>query len=511
MSRLRVYVFVFSILFVTSCAQDTAPTVADEARTIRFATYAPLHKFDPHMTDGGVSFSSYNVLVYDGLLIGNPESLWDPLPNLATDWRWITDTIVEFDLREGVTFSDGVPFDAQVAAANLKRALDKKGPRYRTITSIQDIEVVDEFTLRLHLNQHDPALLRALTGPPGAMISPAAFDNDDLDLVPVGSGPWLYDKENSTIGEVHRFVPRPDYHLAANPSQANVAVYELSDSRARLNALISGEADVTILRPVEAKTAEKMGFAVAARNNRWFGLTILDRNGELVPEFADVRVRQAIGFAIDRQAIADAVYFGYARPASQPMVEEFGYVPDLEAFYRYDPDYARQLLDDAGVDSFSFVAPILPDAAPQYTAIQHYLKRVGIDMQIELIESTQHGALSRTRLYPVNTHTSPSRDPDNRHRAIWGSDAVFNPFRVQTPHTDALANEAIRSSDDDLRYRNYAEYFDYVVKEGRTIIFLQVDDVVAYDPEKLSSVQVSGFIDPLLRYIELVEVAGQDD
>jgi peptide/nickel transport system substrate-binding protein len=499
------------LALTAGCGGGEPASGYDEARTIRFGTYAPVHKFDPHLTDGGVSFSSYNILVYDGLLIGNPESLWRPLPNLATEWNWITATSIEFRLRNDVHFSDGVHFDASAAKANFDRMLGLRGPRFRTVASIKDVEVVDDYTLRIHLHQYDPAMLRALTGPPGSMVSPAAFDNADLDLNPVGSGPWLYDKENSTIGEVHRFKPRPGYHMYANPSLANVEVHQLKDSRARLNALISGEIDVTILRPVEAKTAEELGFAIATRNNRWFGLTILDRNGELVPELADVRVRQAIGFAVDRQAIADAIYFGYARPASQPMVEEYGYVPELDNFFQYDPEYARQLLDEAGVESFTFVAPVLPDAQPQYEAVQHYLRKVGINMEIEIIESTQHGALSRTTLYPVNTHTSPSFDPDNRHRAIWGSEAVFNPFRVITDHTDRLAEEAMASPDEELRYRNYAKYFDYVVKEGRTIIYLQVDDIVAYDPEKLTDVDVSGFIDPMLRFIGIANQGGPDD
>jgi ABC-type transport system substrate-binding protein len=142
----------------------------------------------------------------------------------------------------------------------------------------------------------------------------------------------------------------------------------------------------------------------------------------------------------------------------------------------------------------------LPDAQPQYEAVQHYLSKVGINMEIEIIESTQHGALSRTTLYPVNTH-----------RAIWGSEAVFNPFRVITAHTDRLAEEAMASPDEGLRYRNYARYFDYVVKEGRTIIYLQVDDIVAYDPEKLTDVNVSGFIDPMLRFIGIANHGEPDD
>jgi ABC-type transport system substrate-binding protein len=103
------------LALTAGCSGGEPASGYDEARTIRFGTYAPVHKFDPHLTDGGVSFSSYNILVYDGLLIGNPESLWHPLPNLATEWNWITETTIEFRLRNDVHFSDGVHFDAAVA------------------------------------------------------------------------------------------------------------------------------------------------------------------------------------------------------------------------------------------------------------------------------------------------------------------------------------------------------------------------------------------------------------
>ena len=72
-------------------------------------------------------------------------------------------------------------------------------------------EVLDEYTLRLHLHYPDPTLLYNLGLSPGLMVSPAAFDNPDLDLNPVGTGPWLYDHSRSTLGEVLHFVPNPDH------------------------------------------------------------------------------------------------------------------------------------------------------------------------------------------------------------------------------------------------------------------------------------------------------------
>ena len=191
------------VLALAGCRNSEPGPFADESQVIRFGTVTPLRGFDPHIVDGGPVTSTYLLPVYDSLLSGNPDSLWVQLPGLAKAWRWIDGTTIEFDLVDNAFFSDGVIFDAHVAKANIERMLRLKGPRIKTMTSIRDTEVVNSLTFRIYLHQYDPALLRSLSGPAGMMISPAAFDNPDLDLKPVGTGPWLYDKEHSTIGEMH--------------------------------------------------------------------------------------------------------------------------------------------------------------------------------------------------------------------------------------------------------------------------------------------------------------------
>jgi peptide/nickel transport system substrate-binding protein len=487
-------------VLLTACYQD----VPDEhARaTIRMATGTPLQTFDPHLADAGQSFSTYLTLVYDGLVESNPDSQWDPLPGLAHDWYWLDSTTIEFKLVSGVRFTDGRLFDATVAKSNIDRMIRIEGPRVNTVATIKETEAVDNSTFRIHLHRPDPTLLSNLAGPPGMMISPGAFNDEHLDLRPVGTGPWLYDQENSTLGDVHRFIPRDGYFKPANPSNAELEIHVLENARARLNALISGQVNIAILTPVEAEPAEEMGFAMARRANRWFGFTFLDRRGEMVPEFVDPRVRRAFGFAIDRQAIADAIFLGYARAASQPMVEDLGYVPGLDDYYRYDPDHARSLLQAAGVERLSFTAPVLPTDSPRYEAVQHYLRQVGIDMDIEVVEPGSIGALARTKRYPINTLTYPTFGPDSRHPAIWGTNAVFNPFRVQGTRVDELATQAISSIDAALREKNYREYYEIIVKDAYSIVFLHLEDLVGYDASELSNVRI-GYVTPLLRHISL--------
>jgi peptide/nickel transport system substrate-binding protein len=198
-----------------------------------------------------------------------------------------------------------------------------------------------------------------------------------------------------------------------------------------MNALISGQIDFAVIGPSEADYAERVGLAVARRGNRWLGITVLDRQGELVPEFADPRVRRALGHAVDRQAMANVVFFGFVEPASQPMRPGLGYVESLQDFFTYDPERSRALLREADVRNFSFDVPVQSSNSAEYEAIQHYLKQVGIDMRIKIVEPGTMSSLSRTKRFPVNTIAYPTFDPDSRHMAIWGSASAFNPFRNQ--------------------------------------------------------------------------------
>ena len=142
-------------------------------------------------------------------------------------------------------------------------------------------------------------------------------------------------------------------------------------------------------------------------------------------------------------------------------------------------------------------------SVPQYEAVQAYLRRVGIDMRIKVIETGSIAAIARSRDYPVNTIGYPNFDPDSRHPAIWSVTAGFNPFGYEDSRLERLAAEAIRSLDEDLRARNYEEYFNVVVKEVLTLVYLQIDDLVIYDADKLTGVRVGRYIDPILREIRI--------
>ncbi|XOV89229.1 MAG: ABC transporter substrate-binding protein [Pseudomonadota bacterium] len=494
-------------VFLAGCTP--ASNQDDRSAWVRYGTGTPMQTFDPHLADTGPSFSTYIALVYDGLTRVDTEKMGNAVPGLASDWRWIDNRTLEFDLRPGVRFIDGEPFNARAAVANIERMIEKNGPRIATVASVKSAEAIGELKLRLNLAYPDPTVLYNLALSPGMMVSPAAFDNADLDLNPVGTGAWIYDQENSRIGEVHRFRLNPDYYEGHPPGRAPYEIYVLKDTRARLNALVSGQIDFTVMGASEADYAKKSGFFIASRKNRWLGLTLLDRQGILVPAFRDVRVRRALGFAVDRDALARVVYFGFAAPASQPMAD-LGHVRALENYYTYDPAHARALLEEAGAVGTYFEVPVVPTSSAEYEAIQHYVNQVGFNMEIKIIEPGTIAPIARSLDYPINTIGYPNFDPDNRHTAIWGSDAAFNPFRNPTPRLNELAQQARETLDEAQRAALFQEYFQIVVTEAHSVIYLQVEDLVAYDADKLIDVTVSRYIDPNLSDVRLRNHVGQE-
>lgn len=472
--------------------------------TYRYGGGADLMTFDAHRSQSGQAFSSYMTLVYDGLV--HVDENFEVQPALAESWEWVDPTHLNLVLREGVTFSDGTPFDAAAAKANLERALAAEGPRVNLIGRIDSIAAPDSTHLELTLSRPDAILLQSLGSSPGMMISPAAFDNPDLDRNPVGTGPYVYDAAASTPGSEYVFTAREGYYEPAYQHAAEIHVLPIADNTARFNALRSGQVDLALISPSEADTAKSEGFELLEAPNRWDGMTIIDRNGTLVPAFADVRVRQAIGYAVDRDALIDAVYLGYAEPTAQPFTEgEPGHDAALDDFYSYDPDRARELLAEAGyADGFSFTYPTQESMSTAATAIQGYLAAVGIDMRIEMQESGSLGAVARTTDYPVIGFGYPARDPDSRAQAIWSSTAGFNPFKVEVPELDELAAAASEANDEAARDELFRQYAEIVVSEGISVIFATPLDLVAHS-DAVAAVSMTGFYDPFLRSITVTE------
>ena len=390
-------------------------------------------RFDAHKSSNGYD-QNWLAPVYDRLIWQTPEVELEP--GLATEWGFTDDLHFEMTLREGVTFSDGTPFDAKVVAANIDRAKNVEGSGLAAyLASVDTVEVVDPTHVRFVLNRPDATLPMQLATRPGMMISPAAFENPDLDSNPVGSGP--YELVEYHEGDMAAYERRDDYW---NPDYAGVKrieLYYIPDSMTRLNGLRTGRSTPPRSNPSQIEEAEGIdGVDVTVSDTIQLYHFQLDRTKS---EFGDPLVRRAMAHAIDRQSIIDAIFFGYGTLATQWVAPDTPYyVDDLGESTTYDPELARELLAEAGLpDGFTFDA--MTSVQPTYVKLAEVLQgmfaEVGITMNVTQEPNLADAFFVRNATTPSWRRTPAASTRRRRRRSTSTTSRSRTPAGRTTPRS----------------------------------------------------------------------------
>jgi peptide/nickel transport system substrate-binding protein len=384
----------------TTAGSDSPDTTEGESPsgpsgTLRVAEFAPVATYDP--AGAQTSQSAYLYAVYDTLT--RQGEGFEVQPSLATSWEQTEPTTWRFELRDDVVFHDGAPFDAEVVKANLERQVTAEGnPNASVFATLDSVEVVDPYTVDVHFARPAPAFPLEMSMVMGMMISPNALD-DDLTRAPAGSGPWIWNGSESQAGVIEIFDLNPDYWQPEDQGVERIEIHTIADNNARLNALLAGDVDMAAtVRDDQMVQAQNAGMNTESVAAYLPFLVILDREGDRFAPLADVRVRQAIGYAIDREGFLQAVHAGQGDAIGGyygPQFEEW-YNPDLDDMYSYDPDRARELLADAGyADGFELEMPVMPNIMAPVEAIVQMLGQVGIRVQLDQIQAGQIGSYVR--------------------------------------------------------------------------------------------------------------------
>lgn len=342
--------------------------IADEPSTL-----------DPQFTEDGneraVTDNIYETLV-------KRESAENEIvPVLATELPTQVDpTTWEFSLREGVTFSNGEPFDAEAAAYSINRVMD---PEYGSAQvdfygGITGAEAVDELTVSVTTAEPDPVLPARMVRL--KMMPPVATEDPSIAEDPIGTGPYVLDSWSR--GQEVVLTANPDYWGDA-PAIQTATIRFISQAGTRLSGLQSNEIQLaTLLPPEQAGDAPQ----VITRDGLEFPVYRLKNYDGLL---SDPKIRQAMNYAVDKEAIADELFSGYASVAQCQTLTEahFGFNPDLEA-YPYDPERAKELLDEAGYDgqSISLLGATgrwLKDAE-MHEVVVGYLEAVGLNIETDI-------------------------------------------------------------------------------------------------------------------------------
>ncbi len=383
--------------------EPEAPAEEGLSGTLRVAVDRDVENLDPNFAKQIIA-ETFSQAVFDSLITFSYEG--DFIPLLASEFAFTSDTTLEFWLREGITFHNGETFDARSVTTSVARMQDEDEGSHliRNFASIVDVEVVDDYHVIMHLSGPDAQLLHALTRLP--MVPPdhyAEVGQAEFAQNPIGSGPFKFVEyviDSHTIFEAN-----PDYWDGSpkgKPLVAEVVMRVIPEPTTRVSELVTGGVDLIAAVPLDQRSVVTDAgmtnisyadgrVAVARINSSNIGVSADAAEGESARGYealTDVRVRQALNYAVDRQTIIDALLGGTATPLGQPFVPGgFGYNPNNEA-YPYDPDKARELLAAAGYGDglnikLTAQNTILSDVL---TALVDYFADVGVTAELEVIE-----------------------------------------------------------------------------------------------------------------------------
>lgn len=314
------------------------------------------------------------------------------VPWLAESWETDADAAtITFKLRQNVKFHDGTDFNAEAVKWNIEKYIENK--RSET-ENIDTIETVDEHTVVIHLKEWNSSSLEAI-GYFVRYVSPKAVEENGVEWAytnPVGTGPFLLDKWDMNVSVSYK--KNPNYWIPDEPKVDRIEMLIIEDANTAASALRAGEVDL-----IQAGNVDLADELIQSGEFDH----VLHRNGigsvgtGLIPDsttegspFADVRVRKALGHAIDEEALAETFGKGYWETTNQwGSRQAYTYNPDVEGF-PYDPDKARQLLAEAGYPN-GFKTKLFSglNTKDVFTAIQSYLAEVGIDAELIVVDEAQ--------------------------------------------------------------------------------------------------------------------------
>ncbi|BEP28048.1 ABC transporter substrate-binding protein [Helicovermis profundi] len=418
----------------TTETTDTAPAPAKE-KVLIFARSGDSVSLDPsNATDGESFYVARNVL---DTLVDYAEDSTAIIPALATSWETKNEegTIWEFHLRKGVKFHDGTDFNADAVVFNFDRWMNEDN-EYRFDGEnfeywgymfggypgiVKSVTAVDENTVDVELNTPNAPFISNLAMPSFAISSPTAIKKYKGDIFknPVGTGPfkfveWL--KDDKIVLE------KNENYWGEGPKLDKLIFRSIPDNSARLLELQAGTIDMmTGVSPDDAQIIkDDPNLQLYLRPSMNVGYLAMNM---MKKPFDDVRVRQALNYAVDKDSIIKAFYGGLAEPAKNPIPPSlWGYNDDITA-YEYNPEKAKALLAEAGYpDGFKTTLWAMPVARPYMpqpkeiaTALQQQFAAIGVDAEIVTMDWATYLAKGENGEHDTYLlgWTGDNGDPDN--------------------------------------------------------------------------------------------------
>lgn len=449
---------------------------AEEEMIIRFGLSSEPTSLEPVL---GMGFTQRTVkmAIYRGLMAYDEDGV---LNYALSDSYDVTDDNLTytFHLRDA-KFHDGSDVTANDVKYTFERILDpENAASYRAEMSIiESMEVIDEKTIAFTLSSASASFVHYLALPESVILSESYTENNDITRAPMGAGPFKFVEWAS--GQYIMLEAFEDYYEEGYPIADGVKFLFYTDGEARTNALTTGDIDI-------------------AESIEWKDMTMLENNPDLKLDlikgpymvinfncfdgspFANPLVRQAVSYAINRDAIINTAFSGRGEPIFGFVIQDgfLGHNPDTEDFYSYNPEKAKELLDEAGYpDGFS--ATLLSTssyAMHEQTAVvvQSELAKIGIDLTLDLPDwaTRQSRVAAGDYEIVVNGTGGDILDPDWLTNYFYGGDITLNKSAgYNNDEINALLDQGRASLDTEERQEIY-EKISMLIMEDAPAVFL---------------------------------------
>lgn len=438
-------------------------------------------QLDPHRTS---AYFSFQVLenIFDTLV--EPDENLEMQPALAESWEVSEDQLTwTFTLREGVTFHDGSEFTSADVVYSYQRIIDEELANAWRFDAVESVEATDDYTVEIHVSAPTPNLLSNIGGFKGmAIVSEDNVESGEISNNPVGTGPFSL--SSYTSGDNITLEANPDYWDGA-PELGGVEFSFISEPSTALAALNSGEIHWTDNIPPqqveELEGSDVLDLQVIPSNDYWY--LAMNINEE---PWDDVRVRQAVAYAIDREAIIQAVSYGTAAENQLAIPEESVWYSEYSE-YSLDTDEAERLLDEAGFEggTIEFLATSeYPETVTAAQIIADNLEPLGFEVSISQPDfSTWLDEQNTGNFDMLMMGWLGNIDPDDFYYAQHHSEGGSNPQGYSNSDVDELLEAGRTETDEEARHSIYAEAAEIIADEVSYVYLYNPAVIQGWSPE----------------------------
>jgi peptide/nickel transport system substrate-binding protein len=464
------------------------PSLRQEDSTVIVGLVAEPTSLDPQqVTD--INSMRVQRSMFDSLL-DFELGTFNLIPGLAESWTISDDNLTyTFKLREGVQFHDGTPFNAEAVKFNFERMLDESHPYYETgpfpfasfyFGAIDTVEAVDDLTVEMTLSEPYAPLLNNLATATGFISSPAAIEQhgSEYSQHPVGTGPFKFVSWEHGVRVTME--ANADYWDGA-PTLSNLVFRPITEEQTRVTELLSGGVNFTVDVPpdniAQVQQDPNLQYVEQPGPHIWW----LSINTQMKP-FDDVRVRQALNYAVNKEAIVEGILqnTGTVAHTVVPPAIEWAYNPEAQQ-YPYDPEKAKQLLEEAGVSNLTTTFWVTESGSGMQSprtmaqAIQADLQAVGITTELVVMEwgaylEKYNSGMGEEAGLAEMSWMFGSGDPDTVLPLAIQGDAIppdgFNTGHYQNERVDELLESARQVTDLEERGAMYKEVQEITSEEA---------------------------------------------